>query len=112
MAVILAPIPPAKLDAWKSFIATCGGARKAEFEEFNRRNGLTKHEAWLAETPMGPIVVAIHEGPGAAEMMGKMAQSTNAFDKWFVSQLAEIHGMDLTKPPPGPMPECKLSWHA
>lgn len=112
MSVILAPLPPAKLDAWKSFISTCGGARKAEFDDFNRRYGLTKHEAWLAQTPMGPIVIAIHEGEGAATMMGKIAQSTNAFDKWFVGQLAELHGMDMSKPPPGPMPERLLSWSA
>jgi hypothetical protein len=71
---------------------------------------LTKHDAWLCETPAGTFVVAIHEGPGAAELMPKLARSAHAFDKWFVSNLAEIHGVDVSKPPPGKMPERKLSW--
>ena len=112
MGLILAPLPSAKVEAWKAFIAETNGPRKDEFDGFNRRYGLTKHEAWLAETPAGTFVVAIHEGPGAADMMGKVAQSTHDFDKWFVSRLVDIHGMDLTKPPPGPMPERKLAWNA
>lgn len=112
MAMILAPLPAAKVDAWKSFMTEMTGPKKAEFDDFNRRHGLTKHEAWLAETPAGTFIVAIHEGPGSAELIPKIAQSSNAFDKWFASKLTEIHGMDLTKPPPGPMPERKLSWNA
>ena len=112
MSLILAPIAPDKLAAWKSFMAEVKGPRKAEFEEFNRRHKLTKHEAWLAQTPMGAVVVAIHEGPGSAELMPNVAASSNAFDKYFVAKLAEIHGMDLKAPPPGPMPERMLSWNA
>jgi hypothetical protein len=112
MGLILAPIAADKMAKWKSFIGDLNGARKAEFEEFNRRHRLTKHEAWLCETPAGAVICAIHEGPGAAALMPGVAQSTNAFDKWFASMLAEIHGMDLSKPPPGKMPERMLSWNA
>jgi hypothetical protein len=104
MGVVLAPLATDNVGAWKEWAASVTGPRKAEFEEFNRRNGLTKHEAWLCETPMGTVICAIHEGPGAAELMPKLARSTHAFDKEFVGFLAKMHGMDLHKPPPGPMP--------
>lgn len=112
MGVILAPIPADKVAAWQSFMGELSGARKAEFDAFNRRHSLTKHEAWLAETPMGLAVIAIHEGPGAADLIPQVAKSTHEFDKWFASKLSEIHGMDVSKPPPGKMPERKLAWTA
>jgi hypothetical protein len=112
MALILAPLPAEKAAAWKAFIDESNGTRKAEFDDFNRRHRLTKHEAWLCETPVGTFVCAIHEGPGAADLIPNVARSTHAFDKWFASKLAEIHGMDPSKPPPGKMPERRISWSA
>ena len=76
-----------------------------ELKDINTRYGLTKHEAWLAETPMGHAVIAIHEGPGADDFMHKLAASDNEVDNRFKAKLLEMHGMDVTKPPPGPMPE-------
>jgi hypothetical protein len=105
VGVILAPIVEGKLDAWKGWIDELNGPRKSELGDFNSRYGLTQHDAWLAETPMGPFVVAIHSGPGSDTLMGKLASSQNAFDKWFSAKLLELHGMDVTQPPPGPMPK-------
>lgn len=104
MGVVLAPIPNDKVAEWKTWMAELTGPRHAELEDFNRRHGLTKHEAWFCETPMGAAVVAIHEGPGSADFMPKVAVSSHAFDLEFRTRLQSIHGMDLSKPPPGPMP--------
>ena len=112
MGLILAPLSADKLATWQAFMTEMTGSRKAEFDAFNRRHKLTRHEAWLCETPGGTFVCAIHEGPGAAEMMPNLARSTDAFDKWVVAKLGEIHGMDLSKPPPGKPPERKLFWQA
>ncbi|MDA1215768.1 MAG: hypothetical protein O2812_02710 [Chloroflexi bacterium] len=104
MGVVVAPIVDGKLDVWKAWIAELNGPRVQELKEFNQRYGLTRHAAWLAETPMGPIVVAMHEGPGGDEFMAKIGSSDNDFDKVFVAKVKEIHGLDVTQPPPGPMP--------
>jgi hypothetical protein len=112
MGLILTPLHADKLNAWLRFTEELNGPRKGEFADFNKRHNLTKHEAWLCETPAGFIVGAIHEGPGAADLIAKAPQSTNAFDKWFMSQLQELHGIDLSKPPPGKPPERKISWTA
>jgi len=37
--------------------------------------------------------------------MQKLGESTNAFDKWFAGKIKEIHGLDVSAPPPGPMPQ-------
>lgn len=108
MAIIVAPIGEGKLEAWKSWIAELKGPRQSELNSFNARYGLTRHDAWLAETPMGPVVVAIHEGPGADQFMAKLGSSNESFDRWFAGKVKEIHGLDVSTPPPGPMPELYL----
>jgi hypothetical protein len=112
MAVILTPLHADKLSAWQRFADELNGPRKAEFADFNKRYNLTKHDAWLCETPNGLVVCAIHEGPGSAELLAKAPKSTHVFDKWFLSRLQELHGMDLSKPPPGKPPELKVHWSA
>ena len=108
MGIILAPIVEGKLDAWKQWTQDLNGPRKEEITDFNRRYGLTRHAAWLAQTPAGPMVAALHEGPGADQLMPKLAASQIEFDVWFRDKIKEVHGMDVTQPPPGPMPELLL----
>ncbi len=108
MGVVLAPIVEGKLDAWKQWIAELNGPRKQGLADFNRRYGLTRHAAWLAETPAGPMVVALHQGPGGDELMPKLGSSQIEFDVWFRDKIKEVHGLDVTQPPPDPMPELHL----
>ena len=105
MGVILAPILDGKVDTWKAWVGELEGSRKEAFADLNRRYDLTRHDAWLAQTPGGPAVIVLVEGPGEAEFMPKLAASQNGFDVWFANQILDIHGMDISQPPPGPMPE-------
>ena len=105
MGVILAPD---KVDAWKQWVEELNGPRKEGLTDFNQRYGLTRHAAWLAETPSGPFVIALHEGPGGDGLMAKLGPSQHEFDTWFKEKILEVHGLDVTKPPPGPMPELYL----
>jgi hypothetical protein len=105
MGVVLAPILEGQLDAWKKWCADLQGPQKEAVADFNKRYGLTRHASWLAETPAGPMVIALHEGPGSDELMPKLAASDNAFDISFKEHLLAVHGMDVTQPPPGPMPK-------
>ncbi len=105
MGVVLAPILEGKLEAWKQFAKETQGPRREELRDLNRRYGLTRHAAWLAETPSGPMVIALHEGPGGDEFMEKLASSQHAVDVWFKEKVKELHGFDVTQPPPGPLPE-------
>ena len=104
MGLVLAPIREGKLDDWKSWNAELKGVMKDEFEEFNKRYGLTRHEVWLAETPGGPVAVVFHEGPGGDAFMQKLGQSDHGFDLAMRQSIEEFHNMDLSSPPPGPMP--------
>ena len=97
-----APLLPGKTDAWQKWIAEMNGPRAAELADLNARHGLTRHAAWLQQTPHGDLVVVIHEGPGAEDLMPKIAASENEFDVWFRTNVEELHGLDLANPPPAP----------
>ena len=105
MGVIVAPIVEGKVEVWKEWCRELMGPRAEEMNDFNRRYGLTRHASWLAETPSGQVVVALHQGPGADDLMPKLAASDNEFDRRFASKILEVHGVDISQPPPGPMPE-------
>ena len=108
MGVILAPILDGKVGAWKDWVDELSGPRSEGFKDLNSRSGLTRHDAWLAETPAGAMVIVLIEGPGSDTFMPKLAASDLEIDRWFRGKIKEIHGLDVTQPPPGPLPELHL----
>ena len=87
MGLVVAPILEGKLEAWKSWNGELTSSRKNEFDEFNQRYGLSRHDIWLVEAPNGAMAVVLHEGPGADSFMQKLGQSDNSFDQWMVCLL-------------------------
>lgn len=81
MGVVLAPILEGKLDTWKAWCAELNGPRAQEMRDFNQRHSLTRHAAWLAQTPSGPAVIALHQGPGSDDFMRNLASSNREFDE-------------------------------
>lgn len=103
MGAMAVPITPGKLEAWEAWMAELNGPRKADYDDMNQRHGLTGHRAWLQQTPDGQnMVIAVHEGPGADEFLGKLASSENEFDAWFRGKIEEVHPMDFSGPLPPP----------
>jgi hypothetical protein len=109
MSLILAPIVDGKLDTWKQWATDLENGRAEEFDDFNSRYGLTRHSAWLAETPTGPIVAVLHEGPGADKFMSELATSDHDFDVWFKQRVSEIHKIDFSEPLPGTPPQLLIN---
>jgi hypothetical protein len=95
------PLPAENVDAWRAWTGELKGARKAEFDASNARHNVTMHDGWLQANPDGSyLVIVIQEGDGAAGYLGSMAQSDDAFDQWFLGQVASLHGMDPSAGPP------------
>jgi hypothetical protein len=47
-------------------------------------------------------VLVIHEGPGAEGFLANVATSDDEFDQWFISTVADVHGIDMSVPMPPP----------
>ena len=53
---------------------------------------------------MGSFVIVTMEGENPEEAFVKMAQGEDEFTKYFVAQVKNCHGFDMSQPMPGPMP--------
>ena len=87
-----------------------GGAKEADFEDLMKRSGITRQCVSLQQTPMGDFVVVFFEGPNPGAVMASLGSSTNEFEKWFAQNIKELHGIDASQPPPGPMSELVLDY--
>ena len=99
-----APILPGKLETFNEFIKELEGPRHDDYVASRGRNGVTRERVYHQQTPMGDFAVVHVQGPNAESMMPIMGASTDPFDIWFREKVHEIHGIDMTQPPPGPPP--------
>ena len=106
------PILPGKTDAFKKFTQELSGARKAEHAASRKRLGVKQETVFLQPTPMGDMAVVVTDGDKSfAQTSQAIAMSKDPFDVWFARMVKEIHGVDVTQPPPGPPPEKAFDFH-
>ena len=104
LLAIAIPIPANKIEQWKKFTKELMTTRRSDFVASRKRLGV--HErTFLQHTPHGDMVVVTLEGANPHKSFAEFGQGNDPFTTWFKQQVMEIHGMDLTAPPPGPLPE-------
>ncbi|TAL68771.1 MAG: hypothetical protein EPN82_08845 [Bacteroidetes bacterium] len=54
---------------------------------------------------MGDFVIVTFEGDDLLASFIKFCQSKDPFAQWFIKEVKEVHGMDMSQPLTGPMPE-------
>lgn len=102
MEILVAPIPNENIDAWKAWLNA--PEIKAQFKEQMERMQLTRHDAWLAYTPGGPVVVVVWEGEGAKNFLPNLMASDHPADKAHLAKAGALHGIDFSAPPPADAP--------
>jgi hypothetical protein len=76
-----------------------------------QRLGETLERAYLQKTPMGSFVVAyVETSKELSDWMATLASSDLPIDRRFLEMVQELHGLDLTQPMPGPLPETLAAW--
>jgi len=66
-------------------------------EEFQRRVGITRQAVWLQQTSQGDMAIVYLEADDPGRMFQELASSDKPFDRWYLQQLKEIHGIDLSE---------------
>ena len=98
-----APLLPGKTEAWKQAVAEIGGPRAADWDDMQRRNGITRQVVSLQRTPDGDFVCVFLEGDDPNATLGGLFTSDHPFDKWFADTiLIGTHGMSREEGPPPP----------
>ena len=105
-----APIVPGKTGRWLEFAHEISGPRRADLIEQRKRLGL-KETIFLQRDSRGDLVIPVIEGERPWEEDQRIAESTHPFDRWFIDNIVELHGIDFSAPPP-PRNELLLEWPA
>tara|TARA_R110002050_G_C8958125_1_gene514015 strand:- start:6086 stop:6274 length:189 start_codon:yes stop_codon:yes gene_type:complete len=53
MGLVVAPVVKGKEEEWKSWTKKLKGEMKKDYDDLNKRHGLTRHGVWAVETPNG-----------------------------------------------------------
>jgi len=106
------PILPGKAEQWTHFCQEMAGPRHGEYEASRKRLEITREVAYLQHTPMGDLSVVYIEAKDIQAMLQGFGTSQEPFDIWFREQIKEIHGLDFTQPPAGPLPVAIVDWRA
>lgn len=98
------PILPGKTEQWRRFTEELKSPRYDDFVESRRRMGV-RERTFLQSTPQGDMVIVTLEGNDPEHAFQRFSESNDPFARWFLQQVQEIHGIDLSQPIPGGLPE-------
>src|SRR5215210_6973637 len=99
MAYALAiPIPPGKTDVVRRLTEESLGARRSEYDDMQRRSGITEESYWLQRDPeFGDLLIVVGNSD-QTEFMELMANPQTPFDRWYRDQIRDIFGFDPAQP--------------
>lgn len=95
------PVAPPKIDRLLAFADEINTVHRAEFEAATRRLRV-RVRVFLQRLPGLSFQISVLEGTDPASAFGRMAASSHPFDRWHVQQIADLGGLDLTRPLPPP----------
>ena len=85
--------------------------RPDEYAESRRRVGVHLERAYEQPTPMGTMTVAYIESDRPfGDTTGSLLGSDLAVDREFLAAIKDVHGVDMTQPPPVDPPELIGDW--
>jgi hypothetical protein len=91
-------IPPNKTEAVRRLTQESLGARKREFDDMQRRSGVTEESYWLQhDLDSGDLLIVVSSSDQTA-FMEIMANPKTPFDRWYRDQPRDIFGFDPAQP--------------
>ena len=88
------PVLPGQEARGRAFIAELLGPRKAEYDDLQRRQGVTAEKYYYQPGPDGGLMIVT--GEGAFIPPSEWVDDANPFDTWFFEQVEAITGIDMT----------------
>jgi hypothetical protein len=106
------PVLEDKTEDARAFFEELETQRKSDYAASEQRINISKESWYLQHSPQGDLLLAYIESPDFANALGMFSQSQDEFDQWFKRRIAELTGVDLNDPPPGPLSEQLSSYEA
>ena len=103
------PVLPGKSADARAFMRQLDRERRAEFDQSERRIGITKEPWYLAQLPSGDHLIGYMEAVDFGRALQAFVMSRDAFDMWFKAEMLAVTGVDLNNPPADMRPPELLS---
>ncbi len=102
------PILPGKTAAMQRFVQEVLGPRKREYDDLQRRQGVTQERYYLQASPEGDLVLVTGEGTFTPPSQF-LDVAGNPFDRWFIDQVQDVTGTNILEMD-AEMPELLGEW--
>ena len=88
------PILPGQTDAARRFIQDVLGPRKRDWDDLQRRQGVTRESYYLQSSPEGDLMLVTGEGTFTPPRQF-LDVAGNPFDRWFIEQIQNVTGINM-----------------
>jgi hypothetical protein len=109
---LVMPVLPGRADDATEFMRELERDRRSAYGDSEQRIGIDKEVWFLASGPQEVSLLAYIEASDFATALERFSSSSDEFDAWFKSRLAEVTGIDLNDPPVMRLPELLSSYSA
>ena|SRR3712207_4989746 len=99
------PVVPGKEESDRTLLQEMAGPRREEYVRSRQRVGVRREVVWQQATPQGTVDIVYMEVDDPQQMFAGLGSSDDPFDQWFREVCQEVHGIDLSQPLPGGLPQ-------
>ena len=97
--VFAVPVLPGKEELDRQTMEEMAEGRRDEYEAALREAGITRQVVWHQQTPDGTLALVYIEAE-SPEGAQRFTASDAVISRWFVERMQEVHGIDVSQPPP------------
>jgi hypothetical protein len=100
--VFAIPVLPGKEELDRQTFDEMEGPRREEYEAALKEAGITRQAIWHEQTPDGTLALVYIEADTPDAAM-RFTSSDAPISRFFVEQMQEVHGIDVSQQPPPPV---------
>jgi hypothetical protein len=97
--VFAIPIMQGKEEADRRTRAEMAGARREEYEAALKDAGITRQAVWHQQMPGGGVLAIVYTEATDPDAHQRFVSSDAEISRWFLQQMQEVHGRDVSLPP-------------
>jgi len=97
--VFAIPIMRGKEDLDRQTRDEMAGARRDEYDAALKDAGITRQAVWHQQMPDGGTLAIVYIEATDPEAHQRFVSSDAEISRWFVQQMQEVHGRDVSQPP-------------
>ena len=97
--VFATPVVHGKEDVDRQTRDEMAGARRDEYVAALKDAGITRQAVWHQQMPGGGTVAIVYIEAADPDAHQRFTSSDGEINRWFVQQMQEVHGRDVSRPP-------------